>query len=47
MFGPRSDVIEALKRQRVQPITPQQRPAQPTRIAQSETNDRERPSENG
>jgi ABC-type protease/lipase transport system fused ATPase/permease subunit len=27
MFGPRSDVIEALKRQRVQPITPQPRPS--------------------
>jgi ABC-type protease/lipase transport system fused ATPase/permease subunit len=29
MFGPRSDVIEALKRQRVQPIPPQPRPAVP------------------
>lgn len=29
MFGPRSDVIEALKRQRVQPIPPQPRPAMP------------------
>src|SRR3954447_4965047 len=47
MFGPRIDVIEALKRQRVQPINPQQtnpqqinpqqRSAQPTRIAPSET----------
>jgi ABC-type protease/lipase transport system fused ATPase/permease subunit len=29
MFGPRSDVMEALKRQRVQPIPPQPRPAVP------------------
>jgi len=41
MFGPRSEVIESLKRQRVQPINPQQRPpqqrpAQPARIAPSE-----------
>jgi PrtD family type I secretion system ABC transporter len=37
MFGPRADVIDLLKRQRVQPITPQQRPSQPTRITPSET----------
>ena len=49
MFGPRSDVIEALKRQRVQPIAPQPRPSPqpappgspqtppPMRIVSSET----------
>jgi ABC-type protease/lipase transport system fused ATPase/permease subunit len=30
MFGPRADVIEALKRQRVQPINPQQANPQQT-----------------
>ena len=44
MFGPRAEVIEALKRQRVQPINPQQkihqqRPPQNARIAPSETGD--------
>jgi ABC-type protease/lipase transport system fused ATPase/permease subunit len=39
MFGPRADVLEALKRQRVQPINPQQRSSQPARIAPSEMAD--------
>jgi hypothetical protein len=42
MFGPRTEVIDRLKRQRVQPIPPQPVPSQqvtsqPVRISQSDS----------